>query len=138
MIGLFLSSQSDVVHQSVFELIHTDDRALFRRQLHFALNPTHGKQDGTADCPGKSSQLVRCSHTKSRLKDAENDGFPADDQNSAEISSNVMTYDPQAVPPENSSFLERNFCCRFRCLLDNSSGFLVRPLGRSVFGKDLS
>ncbi|RXN09237.1 aryl hydrocarbon receptor-like protein [Labeo rohita] len=32
--------QSDVVHQSVFELIHTDDRALFRRQLHFALKPT--------------------------------------------------------------------------------------------------
>lgn len=31
--------QSDVVHQSVFELIHTDDRALFRQQLHFALNP---------------------------------------------------------------------------------------------------
>lgn len=31
--------QSDVVHQSVFELIHTDDRAFFRQQLHFALNP---------------------------------------------------------------------------------------------------
>ncbi|TNN47058.1 Aryl hydrocarbon receptor [Liparis tanakae] len=86
--------QSDVVHQSVFELIHTDDRALFRRQLHFALNPDTSQQD-------------------------------ASEQSSAEVSSNVMTYDPRAIPPENSSFLERNFCCRFRCLLDNSSGFLA-------------
>ncbi|XP_038571338.1 aryl hydrocarbon receptor 2 [Micropterus salmoides] len=91
--------QSDVVHQSVFELIHTDDRALFRRQLHFALNPNTIHQDGSAESPSE--------------------------QSSAEISSNVVTYDPQAIPPENSSFLERNFCCRFRCLLDNSSGFLA-------------
>ncbi|TKS66354.1 Aryl hydrocarbon receptor [Collichthys lucidus] len=90
--------QSDVVHQSVFELIHTDDRALFRQQLHFAFTPNHRQQDST-ESPS--------------------------DQNSAEISSNLMTYDPQTIPPENSSFLERNFCCRFRCLLDNSSGFLA-------------
>ncbi|XP_047432272.1 aryl hydrocarbon receptor 2 [Mugil cephalus] len=87
--------QSDVVHQSVFELIHTDDRALFRRQLHFSLNPNY---DGSAS---------------------------PSEQNSADISTNVVNYDPQAIPPENSSFLERNFCCRFRCLLDNSSGFLA-------------
>lgn len=49
----------------------------------------------------------------------------AGEQSSTEISTNVMAYDPQAIPPENSSFLERNFSCRFRCLLDNSSGFLV-------------
>lgn len=91
--------QSDIVHQSVFELIHTDDRAIFRRQLHFALNPNTNQPDGTAASPSE--------------------------QSSAEVSSNVMTYDPQAIPPENSSFLERNFCCRFRCLLDNSSGFLA-------------
>ncbi|XP_040888165.1 aryl hydrocarbon receptor 2 [Toxotes jaculatrix] len=91
--------QSDVVHQSVFELIHTDDRALFRRQLHFALKPTSSHPDGTVGSPSE--------------------------QDSADISSSVMTYDPQAIPPENSSFLERNFCCRFRCLLDNSSGFLA-------------
>ncbi|XP_034720720.1 aryl hydrocarbon receptor-like [Etheostoma cragini] len=91
--------ESDVVHQSVFELIHTDDRALFRRQLHFSLNPNTVHKDGTAVSPSE--------------------------QSSAGISSNVVTYDPQAMPPENSSFLERNFSCRFRCLLDNSSGFLA-------------
>ncbi|KAK2857140.1 hypothetical protein Q5P01_005875 [Channa striata] len=90
--------QSDVIHQSVFELIHTDDRALFRQQLHFALNPNSGQHDSVADSPSE--------------------------QSSAEISS-VMTYDPQSIPPENSSLLERNFSCRFRCLLDNSSGFLA-------------
>ncbi|CAJ1086912.1 aryl hydrocarbon receptor-like [Xyrichtys novacula] len=91
--------QSDVVHQSVFELIHTDDRALFRRQLHFALNPDTSQTNNGTDSPN--------------------------DQSSAEISSSLIAYDPKTIPPENSSFLERNFCCRFRCLLDNSSGFLA-------------
>nr|XP_057908306.1 aryl hydrocarbon receptor 2 [Doryrhamphus excisus] len=90
--------QSDVIHQSVFELIHTDDRALFRRQLHFAFNPHSSQQDGIAQ---------------------------TSEQSSSEVSSNMITYNPQTIPPENSSFLERNFCCRFRCLLDNSSGFLA-------------
>lgn len=86
--------QSDMIHQSVFEFIHIDDRAMFRRQLHFALNPT--------------------------LLNVEADGT----QNSSDITRNIVTYDPQHIPPENSSFLERSFVCRFRCLLDNSSGFL--------------
>ncbi|KAK2917362.1 aryl hydrocarbon receptor-like [Channa argus] len=90
--------QSDVIHQSVFELIHTDDRALFRQQLHFALKPNSCQQDDTADS--------------------------AIEQSSTDIST-VMNYDPQTMPPENSSILERNFSCRFRCLLDNSSGFLA-------------
>ncbi|XP_071185598.1 aryl hydrocarbon receptor-like [Salvelinus alpinus] len=92
--------QSDVVHQSVFELIHTDDRALFRRQLHFALNPNQFDTE-----PGTTESLQP--------------------NNSSDITSNIVSYNPQHIPPENSSFLERNFVCRFRCLLDNSSGFLA-------------
>ncbi|XP_035249018.1 aryl hydrocarbon receptor-like [Anguilla anguilla] len=92
--------QSDVVHQSVFELIHTDDRAMFRRQLHFAFNPNQSSSEQDGD---------------------EESGM----QSSSDITSNIVNYDPQHIPPENSSFLERSFCCRFRCLLDNSSGFLA-------------
>nr|XP_015214723.1 PREDICTED: aryl hydrocarbon receptor-like [Lepisosteus oculatus] len=91
--------QSDVIHQSVFELIHTDDRAMFRRQLHFALNPSQYDNEQNSEVMQNSS--------------------------SAGISNNIVTYDPQHIPPENSSFLERSFCCRLRCLLDNSSGFLA-------------
>lgn len=83
--------QSDVVHQSVFEHIHTDDRAMFRQQLHFALNPA---------AAGNNGDVVQSC------------GDPA-------------IYSPEQLPPENSSFLERSFVCRFRCLLDNSSGFLA-------------
>ncbi|MBN3285222.1 AHR protein, partial [Polyodon spathula] len=91
--------QSDVVHQSVFELIHTDDRAMFRRQLHFALNPNPFESE-------QGTELMQRGSNSTGL-------------------SNIVNYDPQLIPPENSSFLERSFCCRFRCLLDNSSGFLA-------------
>uniref|UniRef100_A0A674ILB7 Aryl hydrocarbon receptor n=1 Tax=Terrapene triunguis TaxID=2587831 RepID=A0A674ILB7_9SAUR len=94
--------QTDVMHQSVFELIHTEDQQEFRRNLHWALNPP----------PTPESE-------------------PSPD---GSISSSVITYKPGQLPPENSSFLERSFVCRFRCLLDNSSGFLALNLqGRLKF-----
>uniref|UniRef100_UPI00398EDBB1 aryl hydrocarbon receptor-like n=2 Tax=Pristiophorus japonicus TaxID=55135 RepID=UPI00398EDBB1 len=87
--------QSDIIHQSVFELIHTEDRAEFRRQLHWALNPASDPELG---------QLVQ----------GEND-----------LLLPITHYSPDTLPPQNSPFLERNFVCRLRCLLDNSSGFLA-------------
>ncbi|XP_062386482.1 aryl hydrocarbon receptor-like, partial [Sardina pilchardus] len=87
--------QTDVMHQSVFELIHTEDQQEFRRNLHWALNPP-------ATAPPDHSPP---------------DGEPVSNMS-------LVTYNPDQLPPENSSFLERSFVCRFRCLLDNSSGFL--------------
>ncbi|EFX88434.1 hypothetical protein DAPPUDRAFT_42139, partial [Daphnia pulex] len=70
--------QSDVVHQSVYELVHSEDREELQRQLTW------------------SSQL------------------PAD--------SGLTLLD--ALRPDNAMILERSFTVRFRCLLDNTSGFL--------------
>ncbi|XP_064016098.1 aryl hydrocarbon receptor-like isoform X2 [Pogoniulus pusillus] len=90
--------QTDVMHQSVFELIHTEDQQEFRRNLHWALNPPHAPKEGKS------------------------------------VGSCAVAYKPDQLPPENSSFLERSFVCRFRCLLDNSSGFLALNLqGRLKF-----
>ncbi|XP_066542504.1 aryl hydrocarbon receptor-like [Hoplias malabaricus] len=95
--------QTDVIHQSLFELVHTEDQQELRRNLHWALTPQ-------VTTPLESGQDVHSS-----------------------ISS-LETYNPEQLPPENSSFLERNFVCRFRCLLDNSSGFMALNLqGRLKF-----
>ncbi|XP_054237260.1 aryl hydrocarbon receptor-like [Indicator indicator] len=96
--------QTDVMHQSVFELIHTEDQQEFRRNLHWALKPPHASKGELSPEEGKS------------------------------VGSCAVTYKLDQLPPENSSFLERSFVCRFRCLLDNSSGFLALNLqGRLKF-----
>ncbi|KFQ44978.1 Aryl hydrocarbon receptor, partial [Nestor notabilis] len=74
--------QSDLIYQSVYELIHADDRAAFHHQLHRA--------------PVSSSSQH---------------AFPVE----------LLA----GYSPEEPSFMERSFTCRFRCLLDNSSGFLA-------------
>uniref|UniRef100_A0A3Q3F1K1 Aryl hydrocarbon receptor n=1 Tax=Labrus bergylta TaxID=56723 RepID=A0A3Q3F1K1_9LABR len=99
--------QTDVMHQSVFELIHTEDQQEFRSNLHWALNPPAGPEPPTN---------------------------PSTDGESMSTSSYLVSYNPDQLPPENSSFLERGFVCRFRCLLDNSSGFLALNIqGRLKF-----
>uniref|UniRef100_A0A8C5DXV9 Aryl hydrocarbon receptor n=1 Tax=Gouania willdenowi TaxID=441366 RepID=A0A8C5DXV9_GOUWI len=99
-------NQTDVLHQSIYELVHTEDQQELSRNLHWALNPPQ---------------------TTSRPPDSPHDTV-------ADSSSSLMTFDPEQLPPENSSFLERSFMCRFRCLLDNSSGFLALNIhGRLKF-----
>ncbi|XP_039634717.1 aryl hydrocarbon receptor-like isoform X2 [Perca fluviatilis] len=89
--------QSDVVQQSVHDLVHMDDREMFKCQLHFALD----------------------------LGDTHSDIRAEDRQSSSKAASSSVRLLPQYIPPENSSFMERSFCCRLRCLLDNTSGFLA-------------
>ncbi|KAK1903478.1 Aryl hydrocarbon receptor, partial [Dissostichus eleginoides] len=77
--------QTDVMHQSVYELVHTEDQQELRRNLHWALNPPAITKDS-----------------------------------------------PQEIEPDSSSAVD--FVCRFRCLLDNSSGFLALNIqGRLKF-----
>ncbi|XP_023290698.1 aryl hydrocarbon receptor isoform X2 [Orussus abietinus] len=71
--------QSDIVHQSVYELVHSEDREELQRQLIW------------------------------------NSFLPTD-------SANLPLHD--ALLPQHNHLLERSFTVRFRCLLDNTSGFL--------------
>ncbi|XP_032920798.1 aryl hydrocarbon receptor-like isoform X1 [Catharus ustulatus] len=83
--------QSDLIYQSVYELIHADDRATFRRQLHRTL--LHAA-----------------------------DTFPPEQPL---LAGHGAMSSPQHLRAEKQSYVERSFTCRFRCLLDNSSGFLA-------------
>lgn len=90
-----ISFQSDIVHQSVYELVHSEDREELQRQLMW-------NSHLTSDQAGLSLQ-------------------------------ETLHGDQQA--------LERNFTVRFRCLLDNTSGFMVSKayvvLKQFLFGSTL-
>ncbi|NXN03543.1 AHR protein, partial [Sylvia borin] len=93
--------QSDLIYQSVYELIHADDRAIFHRQLHTA--------DRCAAQLGKLPFLF---------------AFPAFPPEQPLLVGCSTTSSSQRLCAEQS-FAERSFTCRLRCLLDNSSGFLA-------------
>ncbi|XP_073745010.1 aryl hydrocarbon receptor-like, partial [Callorhinus ursinus] len=88
--------QSDVIYQSVFELIHKEDRAMFRSQFLWPADAAPVSREGEQDI----HQLPHLS------------------------SHGTSTDSLQHQPLDDPSYLERSFVCRFRCLLDNSSGFL--------------
>lgn len=73
--------QSDIIHQSIYELIHSEDRDEFKRQLQW----------------------------NSRLPPEKSD----------------LTLQDLLTKPEYKKYLDRNFTVRFRCLLDNTSGFVT-------------
>ncbi|KFV04984.1 Aryl hydrocarbon receptor, partial [Pterocles gutturalis] len=83
--------QSDLIYQSVYELIHADDRAAFWCQLH---------RDPASSSTQRAAGVL-----------------PTDQPLPAGCSARSS--------PGKPSFTERSFTCRFRCLLDNSSGFLA-------------
>ncbi|NXN82333.1 AHR protein, partial [Bombycilla garrulus] len=99
--------QSDLIYQSVYELIHADDRAAFRRQL-------HGTPPHSAD---------RCAAQLGKLPFPF--AFPAFPPEQPLLAGHSTTSRPQPLHAEKQSFVERSFTCRFRCLLDNCSGFLA-------------
>ena len=85
--------QSDVIHQSVYELVHSEDREELQRQLGW--NSFMGSGSSGS---GENSNLSL----------------------------------QELLSPEHNHLLDRSFTVRFRCLLDNTSGFLVRPNSTSL------
>ncbi|NXM62553.1 AHR protein, partial [Illadopsis cleaveri] len=99
--------QSDLIYQSMYELIHADDRATFRCQLHRTpAGPLHAADTQLGKLPFRLA-------------------FPAFPPEQPLLAGCSTTSSPQHLCAEKQSFVERNFTCRFRCLLDNSSGFLA-------------
>lgn len=131
-----LCPQTDVMHQNVFDYIHIDDRQEFRRQLHWAMCPpqhqgTSANQDSQPTAgTGELLRLFRDNYICTLLhKLFFSSIFPCYIIGDDFVVSSLF-HSPEAggVLPELSCFLNRCFIVRVRCLLDSTSGFLVRGL----------
>ncbi|KAI3385969.1 hypothetical protein SNEBB_011259 [Seison nebaliae] len=148
--------QSDIVHQSIFELIHSEDREEFRRQLHppenkdipqyfssnantFFSNPlntnnNHSSPNTTTkknkNNKRKTEKINKCSTNgmskKMKLSSPDNELPLNQTQEMNKEEGNVMQISSKNIKSNNlDASLNRSFTVRFRCLLDNTSGFVT-------------
>lgn len=103
-----LPFQSDIVHQSVYELVHSEDREELQRQLLWNSFITAGSGNGNTQHQHQTSPGAQQQQHQT-----------ASDQQQQQMSLQ------EVLMPHNAHLLERSFTVRFRCLLDNTSGFLV-------------
>uniref|UniRef100_A0A671MLZ9 Uncharacterized LOC107668157 n=1 Tax=Sinocyclocheilus anshuiensis TaxID=1608454 RepID=A0A671MLZ9_9TELE len=109
------NARTDVMHQNVFDYIHVDDRQEFRRQLHWAMNPS--AQSGSGATSATYNTHTPDSHSLC------NAGVCSVGEDL--VVSSLFQSETGDVPPEFSCFLNRCFILRVRCLLDSTSGFLT-------------
>lgn len=119
-------SQTDVMHQNVFDYIHVDDRQEFRRQLHWAMNPApqtpeqhSSSTTGAIQVSIKPISHISCVKYLTRIACV---CFVGED---IVVSRLFLAEESTSTPPKFSCFLNRCFILRVRCLLDSTSGFLV-------------
>ena len=110
--------QSDVVHQSVFELVHSEDREELQRQLHW-------NSFLTPDQATIPLQVKKNNNKKQKKNNKATIPLQVDNLSSPRLKISLFQ---EILLPENSHLLERSFTVRFRCLLDNTSGFLVKDM----------
>lgn len=145
-------AQSDICHQSVYELVHSEDRDELTQQLRWnSMIVPAGEQLGAAG-PKPSPLVASGSRSPSQmslqeiLASSEYIGplgatqkashrfrprprhhhqliLTQTDRNDTALARTWIRMQTRAA--DHRHLLERNFTVRFRCLLDNTSGFLV-------------
>jgi hypothetical protein len=98
---LYFLFQSDILHQSAYELIHSEDRDEFKRHLQWNEKLLNEHQNLTLE-------QILTNSGRNFISKKKNFFFRV----------------------EHEHLLQRTFTVRFRCLLDNTSGFVVRNISK--------